>query len=71
MDHNEYTRRYALKIVTMAPGRDSHGMFDFEKRQLPRETSFISKESNFIKLYERFEAIKPDIDIRTEYKTRA
>ena len=36
MNFNEYIRRYALHIVTITWNRDSHGLFDFETRQLAR-----------------------------------
>lgn len=37
MDYNECLKRYCLKIVTITWNRDSHGLFDFETRQLARE----------------------------------
>ena len=33
LNHHEYMRRYALRVVTITHSHDSHGLFDFEKRQ--------------------------------------
>jgi len=49
LNFNEYITRYALKIVTMTWYRDSHGLFDFEMRQLQRENFTITEEKNFIR----------------------
>lgn len=38
----EYTRRYALRIISITHGLDSHGLFDFEKLQGVRESFMTS-----------------------------
>jgi hypothetical protein len=50
MDYNEFQKRYALKIVTITWNRDSHGLFDFETRQLAREHFETIKSQSFIRI---------------------
>lgn len=64
-------RRYALQIVTITWNRDSHGLFDFEMRQLARETFEVTEQQNFVRLRECCKLLKPDQDIRKEFQKRA
>lgn len=47
--HHEYMRRYALRVVTITHSHDSHGLFDFEKRQGTRESMLTSRPGYFIR----------------------
>lgn len=71
MDCNEFLRRYCLKIVTITWNRDSHGLFDFETRQLAREHFQIVKNCSFIRKEKNCSSIDPAIDIQSKYENKA
>lgn len=71
MASNEYWRRYALKIITITWSRDSHGLFDFETRQLARSYFQTTEPNNFVREGEACRLINPEVDVKSEYKSKA
>ena len=60
-----------MKIVTITWFRDSHGLFDFEMRQLKREQFLITDESNFFRKEQKCEAIRTDVNLREKFDKKA
>lgn len=71
MTHNEYVKRYGLKIITITWSRDSHGLFDFETRQLNRDYFHTSESVNFIREQDQCKFVQPSVDIKATYKYKA
>jgi len=71
MAHNEYTRRYALKLTSITWSRDSHGLFDFETRQLERERHITGIAVNFVRKAEKCFFVDPESDIRKDFNNKA
>ena len=60
-----------MKIVTITWFRDSHGLFDFEMRQLKREPFLITEERNFLRKEQKCEAVKTDVNLRLHFDKKA
>lgn len=70
MDHNECLRRYALRVVTITWNRDSHGLFDFETRQLAREYFETTASKSFVRVDQNCKLLDPAVSVRDEYARR-
>ncbi len=70
MGHHEYLRRYALKIISITWNRDSHGLFDFETRHLPRNYMITHEPANLIREKDICKLISPRVDIKKDFNSR-
>ena len=70
MGHHEYLRRYALKIISITWNRDSHGLFDFETRHLPRNYMITHEPANLIREKDICKLISPGVDIKKDFNSR-
>ncbi len=69
--HHEYLRRYALRVVTITHSHDSHGLFDFEKRQGTRESLLTSRPGYFIRKDLNCKLVELDTIIADAYEKQA
>jgi hypothetical protein len=69
--HHEYMRRYALRVVTITHSHDSHGLFDFEKRQGTRESLLTSKPGFFIRKDLNCKLVEPGTIIADAFDKQA
>lgn len=56
-NYEEHSRQFILKVMSQTWSRDSHGLFDFEPRQLRRQYMSTNKSANLVREQEtvRFE----------------
>jgi hypothetical protein len=70
VNHSEYMRRYALRIVTITHSHDSHGLFDFEKRQGTRESLITSRPGYFVRENLNCKMTYEGTNIKEEFKSQ-
>ena len=71
MNHNEIQRRYILKIMSITWNRDSHGLYDFETRQLARENFSTATPKLVVRIGQYCKLVDPTIDLNEQFKKRA
>lgn len=68
--YEEYTRQFQLKIMSQTWSRDSHGLFDFETRQLQRQYISTLKTANLVRATDTCRFEKPETNLRIEYSRK-
>ena len=63
-------RRYALRIVTITHQHDSHGLFDFERRQGTKESLITSLPGYFVRENYNCKMVSENTKIKEEFNSQ-